>query len=171
MNEDEVVGNILLLGAKQISPKAEEIASLVSQKKFTATTVNEVLDKLENFLNKAIVDIQTDSSNSDVVLRKSLETMNAVINFTKATKKNIADDLQKTTGFHEGFLSAVKMFEDAGASRLREAQRVKDLAEQEEEKRKPGQRPETLRVKRKAEKLRSENASLAREEDSGVENT
>jgi len=160
------VGENIVQAAAEVRLKAANLDDVIKQKTSGATLMEGLSARIEEALAPVLQECDSGVLSTEVALQKLTAVSRGVLVFVKMTSRNMLADAQQVKGYSEGFATALKLVEDVGAAIKREEDRVVELAmgdEDLEKQRKLGERPETLRVKRKAAKLRK----LAKNFDDG----
>lgn len=163
---DEIVGEVLLRSAAEFRAKLNDAAEVAKSKKATHVASNDFLEKIEIFLTNSVRECENPNVNKEDALKRSLDTMRAVATFAKNTRSGLLEDAARAQGLHEGMSIVINVLEETGGMRLREGKRIAELAVSEadlEARRKVGERPESLRVKRKVAALRESTTPDANE--------
>ena len=126
--------NLLIGASAQLKSKVNPITLLLTQKTQTSEIVEEITLKLESAFQNAI----------KVCESGSLSDKDSLTLLIKTTK-----DVMTSMGIN----ASVTFIEEVGNAAIRESKKIEELANSEvdlDAKRKSGERPETLRVKRSA---------------------
>lgn len=115
---------------------------------------------IEKRLKDVLSLIDSGQLKEESALVEIIKAANDVIKYTTTVYTSTNEQRIQLKGFIDGAKSSAIVVENSSNSFLREGQKILDLVEKNEEiekKRKPGKRPETLRVKRRVEEIKKQN--------------
>lgn len=145
--------NLLIGAAAQLKSKVNPITLLLTQKTQTSEIVEEITLKLESAFQNAIKVCESGSLSDKDSLTLLIKTTKDVMTSMRINTKNLSKEVLKLAGYIEGINASVTFIEEVGNAAIRESKKIEELANSEvdlDAKRKSGERPETLRVKRSA---------------------
>lgn len=161
-------GKSLIGAAAQLKSKVSPITALLAQKTQTSEIVEEITSKIELAFQNAIKVCESGSLSDKDSLTLLIKTTKDVMASMRINTKNLSKEVSKLAGYIEGINASVTFIEEAGNAAIRESKKIEELANSEVDlnaKRKPGERPETLRVKRSAADYRNSVKLEKQEED------
>ncbi len=169
--KEQAAGNALIGASARVKSSTAEIDALLKQRTQSAALVEDIAGKVEAVLLPTIQACESKSIPAEEAQARLLQAAKAVVSQLKASAKSLSGDAAHLKGYADGIAAAAKMVESMGTSLLREDERVRELAASDaslDEKRRIGERPEHLRVKRKVAQLRAES-EVSPENSEGAE--
>jgi len=166
------VGESIVGAVNEVRSKASTLDELVRQKANSSALMEEVAARIEEALAPIVRECDSGKLQPEVAAQKLLEVSRGILAFVKTTSRNMLTEAQQTKGYAEGFSTALRLIEDLGAAAKREESRVMELAMSDVDLdglRKTGERPEALRVKRKAAALRNKSSEIFSEKSEDAE--
>jgi len=157
--KEKLASLVLLTSAVDLEKKSEEIGLAAKTREQSSKTVKEISTLLESKLAPAINAALSDGDSS-LRLASLIKAVQETLQGIKLLGETLSSDAAKLSGKAEGVSLASKSLRERSAHHLREANRIEELAKSEKDldaRRAPGERPETLRVKRKAAAMRENN--------------
>ena len=170
--KDQVAANALIGASVRVKSSIDTIDALLKKKTQSAALIEDVTMKVETALLPTIQECESKSLTPEEALSRLLKVTKDTISQLKSLSKSLTGEVAHLKGYAEGVTAAAKMVESIGNSILLEEERVRALAESDadlEKRRRPGERPETLRVKRKAAALREESSESGPEKSEDPE--
>lgn len=153
---DRLMAATLLSAAGEVEKNRNEMMEASRSREQSSRTVKELTAYLEARLGPA-VQLATSEGDPAVLLSGLISSIRDSLQGLRNLGESLSLDATRLGGRAEGIAEAGEKLRDMGNHLLREAERVEALAESDSDsgvRRKPGERPESLRVKRKAESLR-----------------
>ena len=170
--KEQAAAKALIEASTKVKSSIDEVDALSKQKSQSATVVEGIAAKVESALLPVIFECESKSLPPGEALSRLLKATKIIISYLKSSSKNLAIEASQLKGYAEGVTAAANTIESIGSSILREDERVRALAESDadlEKRRRPGERPETIRVKRKAAALREESSESGPEKSEDPE--
>lgn len=161
--KEQVVGAALLEASAKVKSSTDGIDTLLKQKIQAASLVEDVALKVEAALMPTIQECESKSLSFEESLVRLLKATKSIVSQLKLSSKKLSAEVEHLKGYSEGVIAASKLIESIGNSILREDEKVRELAASNidlEQKRQAGERPESLRIKRKANSLREDSEEL-----------
>lgn len=167
---DRFAAGVLSSASAEIAKKRDETLRLAERRETAAATMKDVVSGLESLLVPALSSASTPGKDPALALRELIGEVRRGMAGVRSLAESLSSETLRVKGVSEGLQSAALLVEEIGNARLREAERVEALAASGaalEGRRRPGERPEALRVKRKAAALRENLSSGEGDSDSG----
>ena len=158
--KEQVAGAALLEASTKVKSSTDGVETLLKQKSQSASLIEDVALKVEAALLPIIQECESRSLPPEDAFARLLKATKNIVSQLKLSSKKLSGEVEHLKGYSEGVIAAAKMIESIGSSILREDERVRELATSNidlEQKRQAGERPESLRVKRKVSALREDS--------------
>jgi hypothetical protein len=156
------LSSALLGAAIELRNRSAGLNEALKLKERDAALAREFSNQIELHLRAALQECESDRLPPDQALQALMKSSRSALNYSRSLGDAALADARQLKGYIEGFSAAVELVSGMGASLLHEAEKIEALAASDanlDQKRSTGERPETLRVKRKAAALRSEMGS------------
>jgi hypothetical protein len=156
------LSSALLGAAIELRNRSAGLNDALKLKERDAALAREFSNQIEHHLRATIQECESGRLPPDQALQSLVKSSRGALNYSRSLGETALADARQLKGYIEGFSAAVELVSGMGASLLHEAEKIEALAASDvnlDQKRSTGERPETLRVKRKAAALRSETES------------
>jgi len=155
------MSSALTSAADEIRKKRAVLGDALKTREHDAALSREFADQIERHLIPALRVYELGNLPSDQALKSMASSINDALTAARNVRDSKSSLSNRLSGYAEGLNAAASLVEGIGTALLREAERIETLATSEEPidaKRELGDRPESLRIKRKASELRKKAA-------------
>ena len=150
----------LLGAAAELRNRSVGLGEALKTKERDALMTRELTNQIEGHLRPAVQDCESGRLSTEQALQALLKSSQAALAYARSLGESAALDARHVKGYVEGINAAAEFVNGMGSNLLREAERIETLAATDvdlDQKRQVGDRPESLRVKRKVAALRKES--------------
>lgn len=147
----------LLTAATELKNRSTSLNDALRIKERDALLSREFSNQIEGHLRMTVNECESGKLTTEQALQALLKSSQAALSYARNLSESMQLDARGAKGYIEGIAAAGEFVSGMASNMLREAERIEALAASDvdlNEKRHMGERPETLRVKRKAAALR-----------------
>jgi hypothetical protein len=170
--KDREISGALHSAAAELRKRGGPLGDILKSRDRDLQIIREFANQIEQGLRPALHECESGNLGVEQALQSLIAACRSTLNRSRALSESKLGDLHHVKGYIEGLSAAADFISSMGDAALQEAQRVEALAASEtdlDQRRSLGERPESLRVKRKAAELRRKNGDNDGSDTPGIE--